>query len=194
MKYKVFISTDPNLKGQCKKFKVESNLGPWDIEDLIKKVVKSNYHVIIKDGWKKCGKLDVTPFDEMLKTVAELRFYKKTYERKWVKEYKYDYKHLVLPSVITLKRWRTEDVPGYRNRTFYAITSKDPTLKPDIDGIIKRFELDCNVTMHQSKTDNIIWTFDDIEFRWCHDYDGITDYYMYEAEYEWITEETKIEI
>lgn len=194
MKYKVFISTDPNFKGQCKKFKVESNLGPWDIKNLIEKVVKSNYYVIIKDGWKKCGKLEVTSFDEMLKTIAELRFYKKTYERRWVKEYKYDYKHLVLPSAITLRRWRSDNVPGYRARTFYAITSEDSTLKPDIDGIIRRFKLDCDIIMHRSKTDNIIWTFNDIDLKQCSNYDGIIDYYMYEAEYEWITEETKIEI
>lgn len=192
-KYRVFVSTEPDLKGQCKRFKVESNLGLYGIQSLVEKIVKDTYYVFTKEGWKG-GSRDVIPFDEMLSMVKDLRFYKKSYEKKLITKFEYAYDHLHLASALSLRRWRTEDVPGYRNRTFFEITSDDPTVKPDIEGIIERFYTNCKIEMHQSKTSNIIWTFDNIKLAEDYTVDGITDYFVYEAHYEWITEETKIEI
>lgn len=192
MKYRVFISTELDLKGQCKRFKVESDLDIYHLQSFVKKIAKSSYYVTVKEGWK--GKGDVIPFNDMLCMAEDLRFYKRTFEKELVKSYKPNYKHVVLPSAIMLRRWRTESVPGYIDRTFYALTSVDPTLKPNIEGVIDKFKTDCNIIMHQSKTEHIIWTFDDITLLYDHEVDGRTDYYVYEANYEWITKETKIEL
>lgn len=193
-KYRVFISTEPNLKGQYKRFKVESSLGPWSIQSLVERVVKSNYYVTVRYGWKTGGCLGVIPFDEMLCMVEDLRFYKRSYEKKLITKFEYASDHLQLSSALSLRRWRTEDVPGYINRTFFEVTSDDPTVKPDIEGVIERFYTNCKIEMHQSKTSNIIWTFDNIKLFENYTADGITDYFVYEAHYEWITEETKIEL
>ena len=179
MYYTVYLTTEPELKGNVKKFIVETDLDEKLLWLHVFCNAKYEYYIYVKEGRKGWKQYGILTLDELLKEVREFRFYRFIEKTKTITETKEG--TVELPNIVSVEAvWRKEFSVDGVERTFIKFDCQE-YFTLDAEFLAEEFKRSIGIELKPTINPNIFYSITDFKIKF------LTDSYTYPVKYYKVT-------